>query len=650
MKYKHFFKPKKIGSTTIPNRVCFLGHRTNFGHKGILDDRHIAYYRRRAAGGCGLIILGELSIHPNDRPWASMVETYHPDAIQRFKELTSALHGYDTQVFAQLNHYGFQNHGAISRRETWGPSAVSDIVFGEVCKPMESEDIAELIDAFSKAALIVRESGFDGIEIDMGPESILRQFLSCVSNHRQDEYGGSLENRMRLPLEVISSIVKAVGNDFTVGVRLCIDERFWGGITPDESLETARQFENTGQVDFFQAAMGCHYNLYSVMASMHTPMGHTLELAEKLKQSVNLPVIAGYQIGFPDMGETILAEKKADVLGFVRALISDPDMVLKAQKGDINDIRPCIKDNQGCIGRINQSKTLGCILNPGVGYEGLFEDSHLVKTKNIKKVMVVGAGPAGMEAARAASEKGHDVTVYESRKKIGGQVNLAGKGAGRENMYKIVSFLGHMLKKYNIPVNTGVLVDKDLILSENPDAVIIASGSRPNENPFSGIYKPPFVLNVSQVLENKYPVGEKILFVCETNGHRSAATAEFLADQGKQVDMVTEDLFIGIELAPIGDLYLSRQRLLQKKVTFTTNVGVDEIKEKQVYAHNIYTGEPLVYKGYDTIVIDVPHIPNDTLYHQLKSYVKELYIIGDCVAPRSVEMAIFEGRKIGENL
>jgi mycofactocin system FadH/OYE family oxidoreductase 2 len=650
MIYTHLFKPLEIGSTTMVNRTCFLAHRTNFGQKGRLDDRHIAYYRRRAAGGCGLIIVGELSIHPNDRPWASMIETYHPDAIQRFKELTRTLHELDTPVFAQLNHYGFQNHGAISRRETWGPSAVSDVVFGEVCKPMEPEDIAELIKAFSKAALIVKESGFDGIEIDMGPESILRQFLSSVSNHRQDEYGGSLENRMRLPLEVIDAIGKTVGNDFTVGVRLCIDERFWGGITPDESLETARQFENTGQVDFFQAAMGCHYNLYSVMASMHTPMGVTIELAEQLKQSVTLPVIAGYQIGFPDMGETLLEEKKADVLGFVRALISEPDMIKKVQKGDLNDIRPCIKDNQGCIGRINQSKILGCILNPEVGYESVIENSTLLETKNIKKVMVVGAGPAGMEAARVTGEKGHDVTVYESQDNIGGQVNLAKKGVGRENMHKIVSFLGSMLDKYNIPVNTGVMVDKELITAENPDVVIVATGSIPNENPYQGISEPPFVLNVSQVLENRYPVGEKVLFVCETNGHRSAATVEFLSDQGKQVDMVTEDLFIGVELAPIGDLYLSRQRLLQKNVTFITNVSVDEIKEKQVYARNIHTGESLVYEGYDTIVIDVPHIPNDTLYHQLKGCVKELYIIGDCVAPRSVEMAIFEGRKIGESL
>lgn len=650
MKYKHIFKPLRIGTTTLKNRVCFSAHRTNFGRKGSLDDRHIAYYKRRARGGCGLITLGELSIHPNDRPWASMIELYHPDTPGRLKTLTDTLHALDTPVFAQLNHHGFQSHGAITRRETWGPSAVSDIVFGEVCKPMEPEDIEALIDAFANAALIIRESGFDGIEIDMGAESILRQFLSPITNHRQDEYGGSLENRMRLPLKIISAIEKKAGKDVTMGVRLCMDERFWGGITPEESIEIAIELEKTGRINFFQAALACHYNLYSVMASMHTPMGHTLELAEQLKLNVSLPVIAAYQIGFPDMGEAFLADKKADCLGFVRALISDPDMVKKAENGVPETIRPCIKDNQGCIGRLSQSKTLGCALNPEVGYEVLSEDDATVRTKNAEKVIVVGGGPAGMEAAVTAAGKGHAVTLYESRKKTGGLVALAARGAGRANMHKITDFLNGMLKRSNVSVKTDTTADKNLILKENPDVVIVATGSKPCSNPYPGTYAPPFVLNVSQVLEKKYAVGEKILYICETNGHRSAATAELLADQGGKVDMVTGDLFIGIELAPIGDLYLSRQRLLQKGVSFTTNVVVDEIKGKQVHAHNIYTGEALVYEGYDTVIIDVSHRPEDSLYHQLKGHVKALYSIGDCVAPRTVEMAIFEGRKTGENL
>lgn len=195
----------------MPNRVCFLAHRTNFGCKGRLNDRHIAYYRRRARGGCGLIIVGELSIHPNDRPWESMIETFSPEAVDDFRKLTQTVHAFGTPIFAQLNHHGFQSNGAITRQETWGPSATADVVFGEVSKAMETEDMATVVDAFSAAAERIKEGGFDGIEIDMGPESLLRQFLSPLSNQRQDEYGGSFENRMRLSLEDIRPCIKKSG-------------------------------------------------------------------------------------------------------------------------------------------------------------------------------------------------------------------------------------------------------------------------------------------------------------------------------------------------------------------------------------------------------------------------------------------------------
>ena len=195
----------------MPNRICFLAHRTNFGQRGRLTDRHIAYYRRRALGGCGLIILGELSLHPNDRPWETMIQTYHPEAVRDLQRLTGAVHEFDTPIFAQLTHHGFQSSGALTRREVWGPSALADIVFGETAKAMEAEDLADTVAAFSRAAVVAREAGFDGLEIDLGPESLLRQFLSPLSNQRQDDYGGSQENRMRLPLEVIGGVRQACG-------------------------------------------------------------------------------------------------------------------------------------------------------------------------------------------------------------------------------------------------------------------------------------------------------------------------------------------------------------------------------------------------------------------------------------------------------
>lgn len=669
--FDHLFNPLMMGKVTLPNRICFLAHRTNFAKGGRLDDRHVAYYRRRAQGGCGLIIVGDLSIHPNDRPWEAMIEAYDPGVVQDYQRLTEAVHEFESSIFAQLNHYGFQSSGAITRHAVWGPSALSDIAFGETAKPMEAEDMAVVIKAFSRSAVLARDGGFDGIEIDMGPEALLRQFVSPLSNLRQDEYGGSLENRMRLPLEVIDGVRKSVGEDFTVGIRLCADEKFWGAITTDESRQFAQKFESTGKVDFVNVAVGTYYNLHLFMASMHTPSGFTIETAEEINEVVEIPVIGSHQIDTPQMADDILAEKQADAIGLIRNLICDPDWPKKTHKRRIDDIRYCVKDNQGCIGRINQSKSLSCIQNPSVGYEDLGPKGPNQSTINNhprpqsdqggisaslqqstipRRVMVVGAGPAGLEAARAAREKGHDVTVYEKAEVVGGQINLAKEGTGRQGMAEIIRYLSHVLNKLQVPILTGVEVTRKMVLEKNPDAVIVTTGSRPKANPVPGEYGTPSVLNVWEVIEGQFPVGEKVLFVDENGGHHATATVELLADQGKKVDMVTSDLFIGMELAPLGDLYLTRQRLLQKGVTFTTDVVIDEIDGSKVKARDIYTNDPILFEGYDTIVLDMGNRVDDLLYHQLKGEIRDVYRAGDCVAPRGIDMAILEGRRLGEGL
>ena len=382
---------------------------------------------------------------------------------------------------------------------------------------------------------------------------------------------------------------------------------------------------------------------------MHTPVGFATDLAEQTKQEVNIPVIASHQIHSPQMANEILEKGQADGIGLVRPLICDPDFPKKAWEGREKDIRYCVRDNQGCIGRINQSKTLSCTQNPSVGYEDLGLKGPNKSTIQ-KRVLVVGSGPAGLEAARAAREKGHNVTVYEKEEVVGGQINLAKKGTGRQGMAEIIRYLSHLLEKLQVPIVTGVEVTREIVLEKNPDAVIVATGSRPKIKPVPGEYGPPLVLNVWEVIEGQFPVGEKVLFIAENGGHHATATVELLADQGKKVDMVTSDLFVGIELAPLGDLYLTRQRLLQKSVTFTTDVVIDEIDGIKVKARDIYTNEPILFEGYDTIVVDMGNRVDDLLYRQLKGEIKELYRAGDCVAPRGIDMAILEGRRLGERL
>ena len=458
------------------------------------------------------------------------------------------------------------------------------------------------------------------------------------------------ENRLRLPLAVLQAVRKAVGRDYPVGVRLCVDEKFWGGITPEESIPMAQELVETGNTDFLHATLGTYYNLYLNMASMHTPEGHTIELAQQLKENVPVPVIAADHIQFPHMAESVLSDGKADAIGCVRALICEPDLVVKMKAGDTDTIRPCLKDNQGCIGRINQGKALGCIFNPEVGYESSTADPTVRKSETRKKIMVVGAGPAGMEAALTAAQRGHDVSLFESAAVIGGQVVTAAKGAGRNQLGRLVDYYRKRLDETGTTIHTETLVTSEVVKNLDPDALIVATGARASEKPFPGEYGPPRVLNVPDILNESYTVGNKVLFIDENSGHHATATVEYLAEQGKMVDMVTAESFIGIELAPLGDLYLTRQRLLQKGVTFTMDVRVDQIQGTIVKAHNIHTHEPIVFDDYDTVILDAGNVVNDLLYRELKDPVKEIYRIGDCVAPRGIDMAILEGRRVGEKL
>ena len=263
-------------------------------------------------------------------------------------------------------------------------------------------------------------------------------------------------------------------------------------------------------------------------------------------------------------------------------------------------------------------------------------------------IAVIGGGPAGLEAARTARGKGHEVTLYEKEALVGGQLNMIKKRPNREGMEAIVLYLSRMLKKLEVPVITGTEVTTDLVLNENPDVVIVATGSRPHPKPVQGHYGPPRVLNVWDILKGEFPVGEKVLFIDENGGHHASATVELLADQKKKVHMVTSDLFVGMELAPIGDLYLTRQRLLQKGVTFQTDIIIDEIESEKIKGRDLYTNDPILLKNYDTIVLDMGNVVEDHLYKQLKGRVKALYRIGDCVAPRGIDTAILEGRIAGE--
>src|SRR5450631_4113771 len=653
MMFPNLFSPLKIGTVEVKNRISFQPHLTNFAVDCLPSERHMYYWGERAKGGAGLIITEEMSVHPTDRAYEKLIDVYHAEVLPGFKKITDYVHQYDARIFAQLNHNGQQGDGSISRLPVWAPSPIPDVLFRETPKAMEPEDIEEVARYFYRSATHVREGGFDGIEIQFGHSSLARQFLSPLTNHRSDEYGGSLENRMRAPLKFIAAVRKAVGNDFTLGIRMCADEMIPGGLDLAQVQEIGALFEETGLIDFMDLSIATFYNLYLVEGSMHTPLGYTIPLAAGMRERLKLPVFCTGRINDPVMAEKVLAAGQADMIGMCRGLICDPFLPKKAFEGRMDDIRYCVADNQGCIGRMGVNKLLGCIQNPAVGLEKEWGEGTLEKAAVKKKVFVVGGGPGGMWGAKMAGRRGHDVTLFDRNEALGGQVLTAMKGSGRDEFGVIIRNEKDQVTKAGVQVKLGVEVTVEQVLAEKPDVVIIATGSQPKEVPVGGA-DGPSVFNVWQVLNNQAQVGEKVCLIDYDGHHRATSTAEFLADQGKTVHIITSSLFVGAELGPTQDLYLSRQRLLKKRVTFTPDIAVMEVGgetgAKTIKGFNVYSNIWDEWGPFDSIVLAMGQKSDDSLYTALKGKVPELYRIGDSVAPRKVDMAIWEGHKIGREI
>ena len=577
--FKYLFSPLKIGSIVAPNRIHFAAHMTNFGEDQKISNRHIYYYTERAKGGCGLITTEELTVHPSDHAYDKLVDAFKPEVIHGYKKLTHAIHQYETKIFAQLNHNGMQADGTISRLPVWGPSPGADPLFREISKEMEIEDIKECCEYYARSAVYAVEGGFDGIELQLGHSSLVRQFLSPATNHREDEYGGNFENRIRFCLEVIGSVRKAVGDNFPLGIRLNADEMHpKGGITLEDAKRIAARVEETGQLDFMDLSIGTFYNLFLVEGSMHTPLAYTVPLASGIRSVIDLPVFCTNRINDPHLAENILEAGQADMIGMVRALICDPELPNKAMEGRTDDIRHCIACNQGCIARMGLGYSLGCIQNPAVGREEHLGIGKLKTCEKQKKVAIVGGGPAGLEAARTAALRKHKVVLFEKNEDLGGQNLIAGKAAGRQEITGVTRWLLSQVNKLDIDFRLGIEADADTVLAENPDAVIIAAGSVPKSKPFPGEYSAPDVVSTVQVLKDEVEVGKKVLLIDNDGHHQATGTAEFLADREKEVHIITSSLFTGGNLGPLQDLYLTRKRLAEKGVTFTPDIAVLEIQ------------------------------------------------------------------------
>ncbi len=644
------FTPLKIGSITVKNRIVFSAHLTNYAEDFLPSERHAYYYRERARGGAGLIITEEQSTHPTDHPYEKLIHAFHPRVIPHYRRITEWVHAEEVPILAQINHNGGQSSGMFTRLPAWAPSAVADPLFRETPKAVEHEDIQEIIEGYARVAVHTREGGFDGVELQCSHSSIVRQFLSRNTNRRTDEYGGSLENRCRLLREIIAAIRTAVGRDYVISVRLCGDELIRDGITLDEAVAVARILEADGRIDLINTSIGtATQTLYMIEASMRIPPNYALFIPSAIRKAVRLPVIGVGRVKDPIQAERILAEGHADLVGIVRGQIADAEFGRKARENRVDDIRLCLSCNQECVGRMGLNRWMGCIENPATGQEQKYGIGTLQPAGQPKRVVVIGGGPAGLKAASVAARRGHRVTLLEKEPRLGGQVVWAVRVTSRAEFGDIVRNLLHEIEQLGVEVRTGVFATPETVLAEKPDVVIVATGSMPDRSTIPGA-DGPNVADTIDILSGEIKPGKRVVVVDRLGFHEATSVAEYLAEQGCEVEVVTPTLYVGQDLSVTLDLENWYRQARRLGIKCTPNHSVLGIDNGTVTALHNYSGQIVSFGPADTVVLAVHRKADDGLYRALKGRVPALYRIGDCVTPRRAHAAIIEGEQVGRAL
>ncbi len=645
MSYDNLFEPIDVGPITIKNRVVRSAHGTLL--KG---EKLIAYHEARAHGGVGMSTLEATGVH---RGAPSALPLYSDDCIPFLREISGRMAPYGMKLLQQIYHPGSATRPRKSSIQ-WSSSPIPNPMVGGIPIEMTTSMIDEVVSSFASAARRCRESGLDGVDVHASSGYLIEQFLSPANNTRTDEYGGSLENRMRFLVEILEAIRAEVGYDFCVGIRLPNEEYIPGGLLPQDSADIARIIEPL--VDYVSLHMGSYWRFHKLLSTMDDPLGLEVEASEVITRVVSKPTIVVGRIMTLDHASHIVASGAADMVSMVRAMIADPELVNKARRGEENRIRPCIGSNMGCVGQLMSTGVLSCVVNVAAAAETTvsFDPEGVADVK--KKVLVVGGGPGGLEAARTAAMRGHEVELHEATRHLGGQVAIAATAPHRSDIGAITHWLSGELERLGVTIRLSSMVDPDVVDEVDPDEVVIATGSTPRRDGFQ--LATPVMPIPGHGLAHVYSSwdvfgfggratveGPCVVFD-DTGTFEAISVADALLETGAEVTMVGRHESIGATLPyPPATVEAARERLMSGSFDFVGGHHLQAITTDEVLIGVPFTERRRVLPARTVVLVGYNH-PNRELASYLDTGLRPVHLVGDVCGTNSIMAAIHQAAAV----
>ncbi|WP_275288219.1 FAD-dependent oxidoreductase [Halomonas elongata] len=642
--FSNLFSPFRIGRCTIPNRIVFTGHDTCLPEDGTVNDALVAYLEKRARHGTGLIVLQVSGVHDSARYTSHLLMANDDACIPGYRRLAEACGRHGSVLFAQLFHPGREIMESADglKPVAYSASGVPQERFHVMPRGLSRGRIQEIVESFAAAARRMHEAGIQGVEILASHGYLPAQFLNPLVNQRDDEYGGSFANRVRFLEDVIAAIRHEVGDGLAVGLRISCDERDEQGIGEDVAIATLRHLE--ARLDYASIVAGTSATLggsVHIVPPMTYESAYLRDEARSLRAGLSLPLILTGRINQPHEAEEAIRSGAADLCGMTRALICDPAMPTKALHNDADGIRACIGCNQACIGHFHRGLPISCIQYPESGRELSYDALGGAETS--RRVAVIGGGPAGMKAAVVAAARGHDVTLFEAERRLGGQANQAQLLPGRSEFGGLVTNLVEELKRTDVEVSTQRRVTPEVLVEEGFERVLVATGARPYTPPLERLGELPVSQAVELLGGASLPGGHVVVY--DTQGDWvGLGIAELLAREGARVTLAINGLHPGEALQSyVRDSTVARLHDLGiRMMTYARAFGIDD---DSIYLYHTAGGEPMVIEDVDHLVLSCGGMPNVSPEDEDRWAALPVSFLGDCLAPRTAEEAVYDGLK-----